>query len=190
MDNLTQEKLNLLYQAIDQQLESNTHVVLAIDGPCTAGKTTLADILNVKYACNVIHMDQFFLRPEQRTAERLAQPGGNVDYERFQAEVLQPLKAGMTFSYRPFCCSTQSLDEPVAMRCAPLTVIEGTYSTHPYFQNPYHITVFLSIDPDTQRERINLRPAWKHERFFKEWIPMEQAYFDHFHIPQNCSLVL
>ena len=49
-------------------------------------------------------MDDFFLRPEQRTAQRLAQSGGNVDWERFQAEVLIPLRQGISFSYRPYDC--------------------------------------------------------------------------------------
>ena len=32
-------------------------------------------------------MDDFFLPMELRTAERLEEPGGNVHYERFSAEV-------------------------------------------------------------------------------------------------------
>ena len=58
-------------------------VLVAIDGRCTAGKTTLAASLQAQLECNVFHMDDFFLRPEQRTPERLRQPGGNVDFERF-----------------------------------------------------------------------------------------------------------
>ena len=52
-------------------------------------------------------MDHFFLRPEQRTPERLRTPGENVDHERFLEEVLCPLRAGRVFWYRPFDCSVQ-----------------------------------------------------------------------------------
>ena len=190
MNNLTQEKQAQLFQAIDRLFLEKAQVLLAIDGPCTAGKTTLADILKCKYGCSVISMDKFFLQPQQRTAERLAQPGGNVDYERFHREVLQPLKAGTPFSYRPFSCAAQALAPPVSVIPHRLTVIEGTYSTHPYFQNPYDLTVFLTIDPETQRERVRQRELWKQERFFKEWIPMETAYFSHFRIRQACDLVI
>ena len=69
-------------------------VMVAIDGKCTSGKTTLASKLAEIYDCNVFHMDDFFLRPEQRTSERFAEIGGNVDYERFQEEVLFPLRSG------------------------------------------------------------------------------------------------
>ena len=190
MDNLTEEKLHILFSAVDRALAEKDRFILAIDGPCTAGKTTLAGILEKRYGCTVFHMDEFFLRPEQRTSQRLAQPGGNVDYERFREEVLLPLSAGNPFSYRPFSCREQALTEPVSVKPSRLTVVEGTYSLHPYFHDPYDLKVFLTIDPELQRQRIYLRPQWKQERFFREWIPMEQKYFDAFSVRQHCDLVL
>ena len=77
---------------LDELLKSRQHILVAIDGNCTAGKSTLASLLEKEYDCNVFHMDDFFLRPEQRTPDRFAQVGGNVDYERFFEEVLIPLK--------------------------------------------------------------------------------------------------
>ena len=68
---------------INMLLEEKNFVIVAIDGKCTSGKTTLASQLAEIYDCNVFHMDDFFLRPEQRTPERFAEVGGNVDYERF-----------------------------------------------------------------------------------------------------------
>ena len=62
---------------------NKSSVIIAIDGRCAAGKTYLASRIKEAVECNVIHMDYFFLRPEQRTSERLREPGGNVDYERF-----------------------------------------------------------------------------------------------------------
>ena len=44
-------------------------------------------------------MDDFFLRPEQRRPERFAEPGGNVDRERFAAEVL--VHTGPAFDQLP-----------------------------------------------------------------------------------------
>ena len=100
---------------IDMLLGEKDFVIVAIDGKCTSGKTTLASKLAELYDCNVFHMDDFFLRPEQRTSERFAEVGGNVDYERFQEEVLFPLRSGKAFSYRPFDCSTFTLAAPVTV---------------------------------------------------------------------------
>ena len=92
---------NQAKELIDALLTRDGQVFVAIDGKCTSGKTTLAAKIAEKYDCNVFHMDEFFLRPEQRTPERFSQVGGNVDYERFWQEVLLPLKKGEAFSYRP-----------------------------------------------------------------------------------------
>ena len=163
---------------INMLLEEKNFVIVAIDGKCTSGKTTLASKLAESYDCNVFHMDDFFLRPEQRTPERFAEVGGNVDYERFHEEVLLPLKSGKAFSYRPFDCSTFTLSDHVIVTPKRLNIIEGTYSHHPYFGNPYDLKILLTIDEETQRRRILDRPEFLHKRFFEEWIPMENRYFD------------
>ena len=177
-------------QRIDTLLEQKNIVLVAIDGKCTSGKTTLAAKLAEIYDCNVFHMDDFFLRPEQRTAERFAQIGGNVDYERFMEEVLTPLKTGYTFSYRPFDCSAFTLAEPVSVTPKKLNILEGTYAHHPYFSDPYDLKILLTIDEQTQRERILQRPVFLHKRFFEEWIPMENHYFDSFEIPRKADIIL
>ncbi len=65
-----------LLQAIDERLPRQERLLLAIDGGSASGKTTLAALLAQRYGCPVFHMDDFFLRPEQRTPQRLAEPGG------------------------------------------------------------------------------------------------------------------
>lgn len=172
------DTLEQIQKRIDELMANKEQVIVAIDGNCTAGKTTLASKLAELYDCNVIHMDDFFLRPEQRTPERYAEVGGNVDYERFLEEVLVPLKTGNSFSYRPFDCGTFTLSKPVEVMPKKLHIIEGTYSHHPYFGNPYDLKIFLTIPPEVQHERILKRPAFLHKRFLEEWIPMEQRYFD------------
>ena len=174
---------------INMLLEEKNFVIVAIDGKCTSGKTTLASQLAEIYDCNVFHMDDFFLRPEQRIPERFAEVGGNVDYERFHEEVLLPLKSGKAFSYRPFDCSTFTLAAPVTVAPKKLNVIEGTYSHHPYFGNPYDLKIMLTVDAETQRQRVLERPAFLHKRFFEEWIPMENRYFDGFAIPSEAGFI-
>ena len=175
---------------INMLLEEKNFVIVAIDGKCTSGKTTLASKLAEIYDCNVFHMDDFFLRPEQRTPERFAEVGGNVDYERFHEEVLLPLKSRKAFSYRPFDCSTFTLAAPVAVAPKKLNIIEGTYSHHPYFGNPYDLKILLTVDEEIQRQRILERPSFLHKRFFEEWIPMENRYFDGFAIPSEADFII
>jgi len=186
-----EEKVLLpLFVKLDTMLQEK-EVVLAIDGGSAAGKTTLGRLLGQRYACNVFHMDDFFLRPEQRTKERLAEVGGNVDRERFAKEILQPLAQGKSVQFRRFDCATQRLGQEQTVTPGRLTVIEGAYSVHPAFGRYYDLAVFLNIDPDLQKKRILVRntPAFA-GRFFDEWIPLENRYFEATGIRERCDLVL
>ena len=40
--------------------------------------------------------------------------------------------------------------------------------------------IVIDVDDQTQRERILQRPAFLHKRFFEEWIPMENRYFEQY----------
>lgn len=185
-----EETINQIRRRVAEVLERRGRVVLAIDGSCASGKTTLAAALAADWDCNVFHMDDFFLRPEQRTGERLAQVGGNVDYERFRDEVLAPLKAGKAFSYRPYHCKTGTLGEAVVVEPKPINIVEGTYSQHPYFGDAYDLRLVLTVSDSVRTQRILNRPEHLHRRFFEEWIPKEQAYFAAFAIAEHCDLLV
>ena len=102
--------------------------LVAIDGRCTAGKTTLAGLLQGKRSCNVVHMDDFYLPFAKRTPERMAQPGGNMDFERLLSEVLLPLKSGAEALYRPYNCHADYFLPTQPLSASIPTVIEGSYS--------------------------------------------------------------
>lgn len=180
-----------LFAAIDRKAAEQSRVVLAIEGGSASGKTSLAALLEQVYGCRVFHMDDYFLRPEQRTAERLAEPGGNVDRERFEAEVLRPLCEGKPVVYRRYDCHTQTLAEPVEVLPAKLNVVEGAYSMHPALAGCYDLSVFLRIGAEHQRTRVLRRNGPEAaQRFFDQWIPLEQRYFDALDPERRCDLIL
>ncbi len=179
-----------LFVALDKALEKGP-VTLAIEGGSASGKSTLASLLESLYGATLFHMDDFFLQPHQRTAERYREVGGNIDRERFLAEVLLPLSRGETVSYRRFDCHERSLLAPVPITPKRLTVIEGAYSMHPLFRPYYSLSVFLHIDKDLQRERILLRNGEAMaKRFFSEWIPLEEIYFEKTAVKEACDLLI
>ena len=61
-----------LTEAVEALSAGQGRVIVALDGRCASGKTTLAAELAKRYGWSVVHMDHFFLRPEQRTLERYA----------------------------------------------------------------------------------------------------------------------
>lgn len=166
-------------------------IILAIDGGSASGKTTLSDSLANIYDCTVFHMDDFFLRPEQRTQERYAEPGGNVDRERFLEEVLLPLLNGEIVHYKKFNCTSMMLEEPIQITPKKLVVIEGAYSMHPDLASYYDLSVFLDISPELQQERIVRRNTPEMaKRFFETWIPMEEKYFSAMNIKEQCDIII
>ena len=180
-----------LFAMIDRLLAEKGRTTVAIEGGAASGKSTLGNLLRDVYGASVFHMDDFFLRPSQRTPERLREVGGNVDRERFLSEVLLPLSQREEVVFRPFDCSAWDLGEPVSVKPAPLAVVEGVYSMHPLLAPYYDGAVFLEIDPLLQRERIGKRnsPAMA-TRFFEEWIPMEERYFAGMQVKERCGTVI
>lgn len=179
-----------LFAQIDRLLSKGS-AVIAIEGGSASGKSTLGQLLETVYGCCLIHMDDFFLQPHQRTPQRLQEPGGNVDRERFLAQVAPGLKDGSPFLYQRYDCSTAALLPPETKKPSRLTVVEGAYSMHPDLAALYDFSVFLDICPQLQKERICKRnSAPMAERFFSEWIPLEKTYFSQLRVKERCDLVI
>jgi hypothetical protein len=179
-----------LLAAIDRKRAAQEHTMLVIEGGAGSGKSTLAALLQRIYGCTVLHMDDFFLRGEQRTPQRYATPGGNIDHERFLAEVVTPLKGGETFRYRPFDCATFTVAEGYDVMPDALTVVEGCYSMHPDMIDYYDCRMFLHVNSEKQMNRIRKRNPDKAEIFRSKWIPLEEMYFQAYRIYERADIVL
>lgn len=165
-------------------------VLVALDGKCATGKTTLARALAEKYGCAVCHMDDFFLRPSQRTPERLEKPGENIDHERFLEEVLRPLREGRPVSYRPWSCRTQSFAEIRPLMPARLTIVEGAYCLHPALRGFYDLRVVLTAPLSVRLSRLRAREGGNFPNYPAKWIPLEDAYFSACAVERCADLVL
>lgn len=182
-----EKTIEFISDRINSILTQKERVLVAIDGRCGSGKTTLSHRLEKQWGGMVLHMDDFFLRPKQRTAERLKEPGGNVDYERFLEEVLIPLHEGRRFVYRPYDCGTQRMKEPTVMQMRNMAIIEGTYSCHPVLWDYYDLRIFMTVDPKEQLKRLKERSPDKISDFESRWIPMEERYFAAFQMADRCD---
>ncbi len=176
---------------VAELLQTKERVLLAIDGNCCAGKTTLAAQLGALLGANVFHMDDYFLQPHMRTPERLAQPGGNVDAERFLAQVLLPASRGETAQVHKYDCQEDRILPPVSVPPRRVVLIEGAYSLHPLLAPQYDLRLFCRIGPELQSARIRARNgADALPVFLQRWIPLESAYFQALDIPAQCDLII
>jgi len=104
-------------------------------------------------------------------------------------DLIKKLKNIEGFSFRPYNCTLKTLDRPIIIVPEPVTIIEGSYSLHPFFGDYADLRIFMDISPEEQKKRLKARNECLLERFENEWIPMEERYFNEFKIREKCDFI-
>ena len=101
-------------------------ILIALDGRCGSGKTTLAAQLAERFpGSRTIHTDDYYLPPAKRVPGWETLPCANMDLKRLRAEVLNPARAGQPFSYLAYSCREGAYLPPVSCQPARLVIVEG-----------------------------------------------------------------
>ena len=172
-----------VFQKIDEQREK-PRLLVAIDGRCGSGKSSLSRLISSAYGAVVLHMDDFFQTERQKAAGEHA-PIANIDGGRLMA-ALTPLSKGEPFEFRPYDCLTGEFLPPRFIRPGRMAIVEGSYCLHPSIRLDYNVKIFLTIDYETQLARIKVRNPNLYDRFVAEWIPNEEKYFKAYNIQDEC----
>ncbi len=152
--------------------------LLAIDGACCAGKTTLAQALASKLGAPVFHIDDFYLPFARRTPQRLQMPGGHIEWERLEQQVLGPAAQGVSLVYQAYDAHNDSWRAERKISPQKIYIVEGTYSLLPPLEKYYDYKVFLKLDTGSQYRRLQKRESKeKLIGFINRWIPEEERYF-------------
>ena len=180
--------------AAAKRMSGGARTLVTIDGPCASGKTSLAGRLADILDAAVIHSDDFVVPHVQKTPERLAVPGGNCDWERLAGEVIMPWKAGRAGVYRRYDCHRDCLMDPEPLPVGKVLILEGSYCNLPAIRACADVRVFADTPESVRQVRLAARetPA-SLEMFRVRWIPLENAYFEAYGLPDegmiriNCS---
>lgn len=164
--------------------------IMAVDGPCASGKTTLAGELNAAYGFNVVHMDDFYLPFDKRGEYVMSLPGGHMDYDRLLSSILLPLSQGKRASYIPYDCHHDRYLDEISLDYTKGTVVEGSYSLHPSLRAFYSVRAFLDIKKELQLTRLAARNKDTLDSFKNIWIPREEYYFEKYDIKKSCNIIL
>jgi uridine kinase len=175
---------------VEERLQGRKPLLVAVDGRCGSGKTTLGTLLAQTFSGCVFHMDDFYLPPDRRAPDWESQTGGNMDFDRFFREVLAPAREGKPVLYRPFSCQTGALQPGWEQRPTALAVVEGSYSLHPRLRPAYDVAIFLTCSPQVQRQRLQRREGERFAAFSQRWIPLEERYFQQASLFKTADLVL
>ena len=166
-------------------------MLATMDGPCATGKTTLAAGLADAFGAAVIHTDDFVIPHAQKTAERLAVPGGNCDVDRLAREVVAPWKMGGPVIYRKYDFRNDRLAPEERLPDCRILILEGSYCNLPAIREYADIRFFVTAPWKTRLERLRKRESPRSLQMFHDrWIPLEDRYFEAFGLPDGECVVL
>lgn len=188
--NITLETLcSILTAALDQH--PTKPLVLALDGRCGSGKTTLANGLAAQFpGCTVLHTDDFYLPPARRCPDWAHTPCANMDLARLRDEALRPAYAGQPVQYRAYSCREGTYQPAQELPTQPLVILEGSYSHHPLLTGYETLRVFVTCSKEEQTRRLQAREGERYANFAARWIPLEEGYFAKYQIAENADFVV
>ena len=166
-------------------------LVLALDGRCGSGKTTLANGLAAQFpGCTLLRTDDFYLPPAQRIPDWAHTPCANMDLTRLRDEALRLAYAGQTVAYRAYSCREGAFLPPAQLPAQPLVILEGSYSHHPLLRPYETLRVFVTCTKAEQTRRLQAREGARYADFAAQWIPLEEGYFAQYGIAENADFVV
>ncbi len=165
--------------------------LVTVDGPCASGKTTFASCLAGILDAAIVHTDDYVIPHSRKTKERLALPGGNCDAERLMREVVVPWRCGLPVLVSRYGCHADRLLPPEALPDCIVLVLEGSYCNLPPIREAADVRFFLDTAPEIRESRLRERESPESLRmFYERWIPLENAYFSAFGLPDEGCEVL
>ena len=178
-------------QRIAQAGAGANRLLVTLDGPCASGKTTLAQKLSQVFQGEVVHTDDYVVPHALKTPERLAVPGGNCDVERLAREVVIPFKSGNPVRYRRYDCRKDVLLPEEQLSDSKVLILEGSYCNLPGIREYADVRLFLDTPWEIRKARLLKREsAASLQQFYDRWIPLENAYFEAYHLPGDGDIVI
>lgn len=181
----TESSTRLLTTAICAWLQSvgraSSPLVVAIDGPSSAGKTTLAQHAMIALAARgvagaLLHTDDFLLGAHARLRAPEQGLSDYYDWARLRREALEPLRDRRAARFEAFDWRSDSFRAGVVeLAPAELVVLEGVGSGAPALEDLVARTVFVQTAARIRRARTRRRiPA---ELWDARWLACERSYF-------------
>lgn len=175
---------------LKNMLDENKRLLIGIDGRCASGKTTLSTQIANQLPARIFHMDDFYLPLQQRQDDWQHIPCANMNFERMTDTVLVPAERGENVHYQAYSCREKKLLPAVDIAYEPLTIIEGSYSLYPSLCPFYDLTVFLTCDRQTQKDRLLKREGERYPNYERLWIPLEEAYYKKYSVREHADIVI
>jgi uridine kinase len=147
-------------------------ILIAIDGPAGAGKTTLAEKLLHEYSVSqtvtVIHMDDLYNGWTHALNEELT--------SRLN-EILHRNSLGVPFDIEIFNWSSMKFDGVQRIQPTEVLIIEGVGAAQKIVRDAGATTFWLDIEPSIGLQRVLARDGHEIEVFMHQWQLDQEIHF-------------
>ena len=175
------------------ELGSDQCLVVALDGPGGAGKSTLAKRLSG--ACSVVSVvqgDDFYNPMDESERRTLTPEYGYMryfDWQRMRDELLEPLSNGNPARYQRYDWGSNRLAEWIVQPAEGIILVDGVYSFRPELRAFYGYSVLV----DTPRAECLARLVERGENTeesIRSWRAAEDYYLAHTDPASSVCIVL
>jgi uridine kinase len=159
-------------------------VLVAMDGPGGAGKSTFAAALaiglaNARIPTAVVQFDDFYLRSSHRSHGSPSRQsiGVDFDWQRLRDQILIPLGRGEEARYQRYDWNRHSLSDFHKVAANQVVIVEGIYCTRRELATFYQLRVWVDCPSDIrlcrglERDGEAARARWE-----LDWMPSEDRY--------------
>ena len=180
--------MNKLFGSLIEHLQTLWHqqsaVLIGIDGPGGAGKTTFAQMLTAHLkatgrAVTIVHHDDFFLPSARRLDNQPEAIGGDFDWQRLRDQVLLPLKENRPGRYQRYDWGEDALAEWHTVSATGAVIVEGVYTLRLELADLYDFKVWVECPGEIRlarglaRDGEEARAVWE-----QDWMPKEDRYVE------------
>lgn len=173
---MKRKSFNSLVRRLRQQ-QKNSTVLVAIDGPGGAGKSSFADGLRESDpTIQIVQMDDFYRPSAERTRSR-SEVGSEFDWRRLRRQVLEPLRRDRPARYQRYDWPSDRLAEWHSINAGGIVVVEGAYSMRTELADLFDFSIWVESPSDVRLARGLARDGEAmRERWTSEWMPEEDRY--------------